>query len=284
LCVKALENDIEVDYVRRLIRIWSLVPETPPLHIETWPWPLKIQTLGSFGVISDDKPVVLTGRVKKPLELLKALIAFGGKNVSQERLNDALWPDVDGDLAQRSFDTTLHRLRKLLGNDKVLQLQSGRLSINPKYCWIDAWAFERQCDEIEAALNVQGQLKDKGGLSLHFEKAVVLYQGSFLAEDTDQAWTISMREHMRSRFLHLLGSAGGYYEKLKQWEKAAICYRKGLEVEMLAEEFHQRLMVCYRQQGQMAQATKTYQSCCLMLSTHLGLAPSPKTEEIYRSL
>ena len=208
LCVKALENDIEVDYVRGLIRRWSLVPETPPLHIDTWPWPLKIQTLGSFELIRDDEPVVLTGKVRKPLELLKALIAFGGINVSQERLSDALWPDADGDLAKRSFDTTLHRLRKLLGNEKVLQLQAGRLSIDPQYCWIDVWAFERHCGKVEEALKVKGQQKDKERLALCFEKIIALYKGRFLPEDEDYAWTLSMREQMHGRFLQLLGEEG----------------------------------------------------------------------------
>src|SRR6185369_15106661 len=177
LCVKALENDIEVDYVRGLIRRWSLVPETPPLHLDTWPWPLKIQTLGSFELIRDDEPVAITGKVKKPLELLKALISLGGKNVSQERLTDALWPDADGDLAQRSFDTTLHRLRKLLGNEKVLQLQAGRLSIDQRYCWLDIWAFERLCVEIEDVSKGQGQHKDSERLALYFEKGAALYKG-----------------------------------------------------------------------------------------------------------
>ncbi len=284
LCVKALENDIEVDYVRGLIRRWSLVPETPPLHLDAWPWPMRIHTLGTFELIRDNEPVALTGKVKKPLELLKAIIALGGKNVSLERLADALWPEVDGDLAQRSFDTTLHRLRKLLGCEKVLQLQDGRLSIDSRYCWIDAWAFERQCGEIEDALKVARQRKDTKRLARYLEKGVSMYKGSFLPDDTELEWTTSLREHMRSRFLHFLGSAGGHYEALKQWENAAACYRKGLQLDCLAEEYYQRLMVCKQHLGQTAQAVKTYQRCCSALSEGLDLSPSPKTEEIYFSL
>ena len=284
LCVKALENNIEVDYVRGLIRRWSLVPETPPLHLDSWPWPLKIHTLGTFKLIRNDEPVVLTGKIKKPLELLKALIVFGGKNVSQDRLADALWPEADGDLAKRSFDTNLHRLRKLLGNEKALQLQEGRLSIDPRYCWIDVWAFERRCGEIEEILKANGHHKDTERLVIYFEKGTDLYRGLFLHDDTDQAWTTSMREHMRSKFFHLLVSAGSYYETLKQWEKAAAWYRKGLLMDSLAEEFYQRLMVCKQQLGQTAQAVKTYKRCCSALSASLDLAPSPETEEIYASL
>ena len=284
LCLKALEHGIEVEWVREMIRKRSLVPETPPLHLDNWPWPLKIETLGGFELIRDDEPLLLAGKAKKPLELLKALIAMGGKNVSQERLSDALWPDADGDLAKRSFDTTLHRLRKLLGNDKVLLLQAGRLSIDPRYCWVDAFAFEQQCGELYEAMNRKAPRKDKERLVLCFEKGAALYRGSFLPGDADQAWTLSMREQMRSRFLLLLLEAGGHFEALKQWDRAVKWYRKGIEEDLLAEEFHQRLMICYREQGQTAQAVQTYLNFRSVLSTHLGLAPSPKTEEIYRSL
>ena len=284
LCVKALENDIEVEYVRGLIRRHSLVPSTPPLHIDTWPWPLKIMTFGTFELIRDEQPVALTGKAKKPLELLKALIAFGGKNVSQERLSDALWPEADGDLAKSSFDTTLHRLRKILGNDKILHIQAGRLSIDPGHCWIDAWAFDRHCRWIEFALNDNGHNVDTERLILYFEKGAALYKGSFLHDDTEQPWATSMREHIRSRFLLLIESAGGYYETLKQWEKAAAWYRKGIEVDSLAEEFYQGLMVCNQQLGQTEQAMKIYQRCCAALSVGLDLTPSPKTEKIYSGL
>ena len=43
-----------------------------------------------------------------------SLIALGGREASEERLSNALWPDADGDLAHESFTITLHRLRRLM--------------------------------------------------------------------------------------------------------------------------------------------------------------------------
>jgi hypothetical protein len=31
-----------------------MVPETPPLHVQTWPWPVRIHTLGQFQVDRED--------------------------------------------------------------------------------------------------------------------------------------------------------------------------------------------------------------------------------------
>ncbi|HMA66584.1 MAG TPA: hypothetical protein VKO20_02085, partial [Desulfosalsimonadaceae bacterium] len=55
LCCKALEADIAVAYVQDLIRRRNLAPETPPLEIPNWPWPVKIYTLGRFALVRDGR-------------------------------------------------------------------------------------------------------------------------------------------------------------------------------------------------------------------------------------
>ena len=91
LCIKALEAGIEVDYVQECIRRHKLIPEIPPRHLENWPWPVKIFTLGRFGLFHDDKPVRFSRKVQqKPLAMLKAMIALGGKEIKEEQLSDTL--------------------------------------------------------------------------------------------------------------------------------------------------------------------------------------------------
>ncbi len=101
LCARALEAGIEEDYVRGLIQKRGLVPDSPPVEVEAWPWPIKIFTLGRFEVLRDGEPVRFARKVqRKPLALLKALVAFGGRSVREELVMDALWPDAEGDAAR----------------------------------------------------------------------------------------------------------------------------------------------------------------------------------------
>lgn len=126
LCAKALEAGIEVEYVQELVRIRNLVSEKPPLHLENWPWPFKIYTLGRFELLKDGKSIRFARKTqRRPLALLKALIAFGSKEVREDQTEDVLWPDADGDAAHRSFKTTLQRLRQLLGREDALELKEG---------------------------------------------------------------------------------------------------------------------------------------------------------------
>ena len=93
LCARALEAGIEIEYVQELIRRLNIVPEKPAFHLENWPWPLKIFSLGRFELLKDGQPVQFNRKVqKKPLLMLKALIALGGRNIDEERLTDILGP------------------------------------------------------------------------------------------------------------------------------------------------------------------------------------------------
>lgn len=99
------------------------------------------------------------GRSKRSgLAAGKALVAFGGRNVGETQLTDALWSDAEGDDARHSLKTTVHRLRKLLGNELALQVESGKLSFDPGHCWTDVWAFERLLDSDDPARKVVDDL------------------------------------------------------------------------------------------------------------------------------
>ncbi|MBP2676213.1 MAG: malT, partial [Deltaproteobacteria bacterium] len=112
VAAKALEEEIEVDYVRDLIRQHRIVPDPANPHLEQWPWPVKIYTLGRFGFLVDDRPVEFGRKVQqRPLSLLKALVALGGREVPEPRLAELLWPESDGDMAHHSFIVALSRLR-----------------------------------------------------------------------------------------------------------------------------------------------------------------------------
>jgi LuxR family maltose regulon positive regulatory protein len=285
ITTKALDVGIEVSYVQDIIRRNALVPESPFLEIENWPWPLKIYTFGKFELLKDGKPFCFSGKVqKKPLLMLKALIALGGKDIREESLADICWPDADGDAAHSAFTTTLSRLRYLIGNEKAIQFNVGRATLDPCYCWVDVWVFERILGQAEA-LWKDSRLKDPLTEAVQLiEKAIDIYKGHFLVDEVEQPWTVSLRERLKSKFIRLIDRSGYYYEQTEQWEKAVEYYQRGLEVDDLTEEFYQRLMTCYQRIGRRGDAIAVYQRCRRILSAVLGIEPSPETEAIYKTL
>jgi DNA-binding SARP family transcriptional activator len=286
LCLRALSEEIEIDYVQDLIRKHYLFPDVLPPDLENWPWPVKICTLGRFELSKNGKPIRFSGKVqKKPLLLLKAMIALGGKDIREDQMADLLWPEADGDQAHSAFTTTLSRLRQLLGEEKTIKFQEGKATLDPRYCWVDVWAFDQMFGKAEALWKESQQSADLRSETLSLiEKAIGIYQGHFLSGDEEYGWTTPYRERFRTRFLQLIMKFGQNLKETNQWEKAIEHFQKALEVDDLAEELYQHLMVCYYQLDQQTKIVETYRRCKETLSSALGMGPSQKTEVIYKKL
>lgn len=238
---------------------------------------VKIYTLGTFAIVCGQQPVVFSGKLpRRPLALLKALIAFGPRPATEERLAEALWPNADGDAATQALATTLHRLRRLVGAHAVKR-QGGRLVLNPLHVWVDAAALEHTLAKLDAACHT----KNAGTLAAFVQCVLDLYRGAFLEDEPDAPWLLSKREHLRTRFLHTLESAARLLV-LHDPEQAIVCYHKALEIEPLAEGLYRGLMHCHLATNQKAGALATYGRCRRVLAAQLGLNPSPDTEELAR--
>lgn len=69
--------------------------------------------------------------------------------------SEAPWSDDPPAKARSTLDTTLHRLRALLGED-VLPLVEGTLAIDRTRCFVDAWAFASLAERATRELRRPG--------------------------------------------------------------------------------------------------------------------------------
>ncbi|MDH3514057.1 MAG: bacterial transcriptional activator domain-containing protein [Gammaproteobacteria bacterium] len=246
-------------------------------------FPIQIFSLGRFSVSRGAEPIRFARKAQhRPLELLKVLLALGGREVATDQLAAALWPESEGDVAYNAFEITLHRLRRLLGIEKSLVLSNGLLTLDNRLCWVDIWALEQATGNAESLLN-KGE-PDPDALASLSSTVLALYHGHFLGRETPEAWSISLRERLRSKFLRHLIDVARFWERIGRHESAIECYLKGLEVDDLAEIFYQRLMVCYQQLGRRSEALAVYRRCRTTLSLILAISPSPATDAIHRRL
>jgi len=274
LCARALEAGIEVEYVRGLVKKRGLVPEMPPVEVEAWPWAIKVFTLGRFEVLREDKPVRFSRKVqRKPMALLKTLIALGGRAVREDLVMDALWADAEGDAARVALASALHRLRELLGHDGAVLRQEGLLSLDPRHCWVDVWGVERLLAHAEAATGREGDIR----------KAANLYRGAFLDGDASELpQVVALADSLRRRLLRQLVREGQGCEQA-DGQKAADWYEEGLRVDPCAEDVSRSLMTVYQRLGRRAEVLDVYGRCRAALIARLG-GTSPETDRHFKAL
>lgn len=266
----ALEQCIEPEYVTRIIRRYRLGAPEP--DIAGWPWPIKVLTLGQFRILVNDEPLAFARKMpKKPLQLLKALIALGGTDVPEQELADTLWPDEGGDVAVSACETTLVRLRRLLRDPRAILQRGGCLTLNRDLVWVDALALAQRWGRTA----LTGQAAREA-----LPRVIGLYRGDFLPGDVDQPWSIARRERLRAGFVRALAEVGRQDEDAGELDAAISLYRQGLEADAFVEEFHRGLMRCHGKREEYAEALGVHHRLRKALAARLGIPPSPATERL----
>ena len=269
----ALERGIETAYVRKLIEHYRLV--APDDACAQWPFRLRIRALGGFELMRDGEPMRFTGKTQqRPLEILKYVVAAGGKAVDGENVTATLWPDSDGAAAKSSFDSALFRLRKLVDVDNAIDLSSGQMSLTRSLVWTDVWA-------LEAALENAGA--GESGPAAAARRLLDAYPGPLLGGE-DNPWVAKPRDALRARFVRALMDLGAALERAGDWTTAIDVYRRGLEADNLAESFYRGLMRALAATGNHAEALGAFRRCRELLSIVLGLKPSAETDSLYRQI
>jgi len=262
LCALALAHGIETTYAHRLVQ-WNNLAMPEDAHLlAAWPMTVRIHTLGRFGIQVHGRHLPRQPAHNKPVKLLQALIALGGREVVDHRLEHALWPDAEGDAAHRALITNLQRLRKLLGVRDAIRYHDGRLTLNPRHCWIDAWAFERKPDG-------------------NGPQTLTLYRGEFLRDEGDDDWLLPMRERLHAlalrRYQALLDGLAGE----GRWSEVVEHARRALDLAPLHEPFYQALIRAHRQLGHRGEAIRAWRLCCQRLRRALGVEPTPRTRALF---
>ncbi|MCY7389773.1 MAG: hypothetical protein LH481_17255 [Burkholderiales bacterium] len=268
LCAVALLHDIENEFVRSFILHRKFLP--PANAPANWPWPLKIEALGGFTVRIGGVPLVFEGKgQKKPFELLQLMVTLqgcdnGGAGPKVQRVMDELWPSLEAKDPQASFDTTLHRLRKLIGVEGAIILADGRLSLNRALVWCDVLAFET----MARASSADEQMR-----------ALAHYAGP-LFDSTIHAWSVAPRERLAALYTGLVERTALRMEDARDHKGAIGLYERALQQDNLIEPFYRGLMRCHHAVGEDTEALRTYRRCRELLSIVLGTTPTAATEAV----
>lgn len=250
LAAAALAQGVERDFVLQMIRQRRL--QAPDPDAADWPWPLRVHALGRFEVLSDGQALDFGARPqKKPLDLLRLLVARGPAPLDTATVSDALWPDAEGDRAKASLDMAVLRLRKLLGHDDALRLDNAHLGLNRQWVWVDSWAW------------AAGQ--------------PLPYAGPLFGHAPPELPWAAQRESLHLQFLRRCHAQGGLLEQAGEAGEALALYETALQQDPLDEALHRGVIRCHLALGEPAAAQRAFARCKRQLQDGLGIAPAPAT-------
>jgi DNA-binding SARP family transcriptional activator/predicted ATPase len=240
---------------------------------------LSLSLLGSFQVTLDGQPV--TGfKSNKVRALLAYLAVEADRPHRREVLAGLLWPEWPDRDALSNLRYALSNLRRVIG-DRTAE---------PPFLLItrDTLQFNTASDhslDVTAFTDLTG-LGDLSGL----EKAVALYQGSFLEgfsvgdSPAFEEWALFTREQMARQMSSALHRLAATYEGRGQYEQAQSYAWRQVELEPWDEAAHRRLMRTLALSGQRGGALAQYETCRRLLAEELGVEPGKETTRLYEQI
>lgn len=244
---------------------------------------IEIFFLGHLALRTDPKsaPTPLK-RNSQPTALLQLLVTAGPIGIDKAEVELKLWPHAQIELADNTLDTTLYRLRKILGDHRAIEVDNGIVRLNENHAWVDAWNFAGEAETFCTRMKSTVRALAPKEIDTHCDRLFYLYRGHFLAMDVATPWIVQTRDALQSKFFRAIKLTGARWQTLRDWNRATQLYERALELDNLAEEIHRELMLCHLAQHEFAAVVNVFRRCRELLSLVLGVAPSEATEKVYR--
>ena len=193
----ALRWRIEPAFVTELIRARGL--PAPPEADSQWPWRLWLQLLGHFEWRLDGQAQQRAGKPQqKPLELLRLLACERALALPAVTAADLLWPEADGAAGRKNLEMTVQRLRRLLGDDGLVQVHDGRVALDAQRVSSDVAQRRALVDRLEALAMApppaSGEAAADGEAAALVAGIVALSGGPLLPDAPEAAWLAAARE------------------------------------------------------------------------------------------
>ncbi|HEY1348638.1 MAG TPA: BTAD domain-containing putative transcriptional regulator [Ktedonobacteraceae bacterium] len=241
---------------------------------------ITIRAFGEPAVLLADRPIK-GWRMARAMELFFFLLDAGSPE-SKERIITALWPEFDENVNQ-TFHSTLHQLRKLLGDACFVFHTNGySLHLAAHYgenVWYDVQEFRRHRREADQALVDKDDATAKKALLA----MVGLYQGDF-ARPFSHDWCIFRRDELCTIYLEAQRQLAQVAWRAQAYDESIYHWRHILEKDNCREEAHYHIMLCYLRQARRSAALRHYHICKEILREELGIDPGPAIENLYRRL
>ncbi len=232
---------------------------------------LSIKLLGQPRIELNES--LLTVRRRKSRALVYYLAAHTHPR-TREHLLGMFWPDLDRAAAQQSLRTTLHELRKVLG--EWLVVDNDQLGLSPAAA-VDVHTFEQKLsppvtdpDELRATL--------------------ALYRGEFLtgfgldaAPEFDD-WLMAQAERYRRLAVRGLATLAALLESQHDYAAALDALDRALQFDPLQEDLQRAALRVHYLAGDRTGAIRRYDRLRKLLDDEMAIPPMAETRLLYDAI
>lgn len=243
---------------------------------------LHVRLFGGLEVRIGDRMVFPVELSRHKTRLLLALLVLShGHESSRTRIAELLWPASSPKSAMKNFYSVWSQLRRALSVNGecpyLLRTREG-CRLDDRLVVADIDQFEELCRSLQFR---QGEDQDWERL---YTQVCTDYGEDLLPCDRGNELVDAKRQHYHSLLVEALVSASRWLGRNGDPRGALWFAREGLRRDDQREDVYLALMESQVLSGQRCDAMETYFSCRRFLSEELGIDPSARLVELYRSV
>jgi len=252
---------------------------------------LHIHTLGDFDITYGENSLLKkSSRSYKLFKLFKYFITFRGRKLLPETIIESLWEDNESCDPKSVLRTQIFRLRQILNKIPINEVDKSRyfdISFsNGYYCFELGDMAVLDIEEFEKYITQGNSRKfDCADETIElYRKAISLYKGPYLLENSYETWLVPIRNHYNRLYLktffkliEILKDREEYINIIELCEEAII-------IEPYEEALHIYLIEAMLKTGQIKNAMSHYEYVTSVLNNELGVKSSPGLKNIYRKI
>jgi DNA-binding SARP family transcriptional activator/tetratricopeptide (TPR) repeat protein len=264
----------DVRRLRRLARLSRRRPEASSLGrsiARRVADKVAVEDQGRVTVQIGQRVVLGSAIRRKVLAMLCYLIARPDMSATRDQVLDALWPDLDPEVAVNSLNQTIYFLRRVIEEEYSDDLSPGYVHHDSDVVWLDT--------DLVSSRSVICRTLIRGFSSKPSPDEVDLltrtYKGRFALDFEYEEWASSYRDNLHAAYLEIVERAVLDDFTLGHYDRGISIARRALEVDPSAEQIEVCLLRLYRVTGAHSAAAEQYAHYATVMRQEVGVDPPP---------
>jgi LuxR family maltose regulon positive regulatory protein len=232
---------------------------------------VRVEDQGRVTIDMGTRLVLGSAIRRKVLAILCFLITRPDMSATRDQVLDALWPDLDPEVAVNSLNQTIYFLRRVFEESYSEDVSPGYVHHDSDVVWLDTELISSrsmECRQLIRELPAQPSPDD-------VERLTDLYRGRFALDFEYEDWATAYRDPLHAAYLEIVERSVLDDFRSGHYDRGISIARRALEVDPSAEQIEVGLLRLYRVTGAHAAAAEQYAHYAAVMRDELGMEPPP---------
>jgi DNA-binding SARP family transcriptional activator len=233
--------------------------------------PVRIEDQGRVGIVVGNRELSGTSVRRKVLALLCFLITKPDLSATRDQVLDALWPELDPEVAINSLNQTLYFLRRVFEENYSEDLSPGYVHHDSDVLWLDPELVTSRTVACRRMIHAMPPSPSPDDV----EALAVMYRGRFALDFEYEEWAGAYRDSLHAAYLEIVERSVLDDLTAGHHDRGIRIARRALDVDPSAEQIEVSLLRLYRLSGAHSAAAEQYGHYASVMRDELGMEPPP---------